>query len=239
MTWSIIARDAATGDLGIAIASRVIAVGAVCPWLKAGVGAVSTQSYTNPLYGEDVLAAMAAGLDPEAAIGQTTAADGGQDWRQVHAVDALGRVFAYTGKSCVDWHGSAAGDGVSVAGNMLSGPEVVAATLAAWEAGGGKAFPRRLLDALIAGDAAGGDKRGKQSAALKVAGVERLLKIDLRVDEAAEPLPELSRILDLFLEERAPYYSALATRRRPAGYFTPEDREAIAAGYRKARGIEP
>jgi len=238
MTWSIVARDAATGDFGVAVASKVIAVGALCPWAEGGVGALSTQSYTNPLYGEDVLAALKAGQDIETAIRAVTQADEGRDWRQVHGVDRAGRAFAFTGASCVDWIGGLAGDGVSVAGNMLAGPDIVEATMAAWRAGGAAPFARRLLDALIAGEAAGGDKRGKQSAAIRVAGAERVAKIDLRVDDAPEPTSTLSRILDSFLIERAPYYAGLPSRRNPNGSFAPEDREAIARGHRLAKGLD-
>ncbi len=237
MTWSIVARDAATGDFGVAVASCVIAVGALCPWAAAGVGALSTQSYTNPLYGPDILAALAGGAAIEAAIGSATAADEGRDWRQVHGVDSRGGAFVHTGAACVDWHGGLTGDGVSVAGNMLAGPAVIEATLAAWRDGGDKPFASRLMVALLAGDAAGGDKRGKQSAAIKVVGVEAWAKVDLRIDDAAEPVVDLARLLDGFLTGRAPYYAALATRRRPAGSYTPEARAAIARGYMRAYGL--
>lgn len=238
MTWSIVARDAASGGFGVAVASKVLAVGAVCPWAEAGVGALSTQSYTNPLYGPDILAALRQGGAIGDAIGAATAADDGRDWRQVHGVDAAGRAFAFTGADCVDWNGDVVGEGVSVAGNMLAGPEVVAATMQAWRDGWRSAFPRRLLDALLAGEAAGGDKRGRQSAAIRIVTTESWPAIDLRVDDHRQATDELSRLLDMFLAERAPYYAGLATRARPAGVYLPEAREALRRGYLKAHGRE-
>lgn len=238
MTWSIVARDAASGAIGVAVASKVLAVGAICPWLKAGVGALSTQSYTNPLYGPDILEALAAGENVEAAINAVTAADAGRGWRQVHGVDADGRAFGYTGADCVDWNGHKQGEGVSVAGNMLTGAEVVSETMAAWETGWEKPFARRLLDALAAGEAAGGDKRGKQSAAIKTVKTEVWPWIDLRIDDATSPIQDLSCMLDSFLAERAPYYATLATRDQPAGIFEPNERAAYQAGYKRASGEE-
>lgn len=237
MTWSIVARDAATGAFGVAVASKVLAVGALCPWARAGAGALSTQSYTNPLYGADILAALEAGAGIEAAILAGIAADEGRDWRQAHGVDRAGRSFAYTGASCVELAGHATGDGVSVAGNMLAGPDVVPATLAAWQGGWAQPFARRLLNALIAGDAAGGDKRGKQSAALRVVVDQPYPWLDLRIDNAAEPVRELAGLLDLFDNERAPYYASAPTRQAPAGYYLPDDRARIARAYFKARGL--
>lgn len=236
MTWSIVARDAASGAFGVAVASKVLAVGAICPWLAASVGALSTQSYTNPLYGPDVLGQLAAGEGIEAAIKAATAADDGRAWRQVHGVDADGMAFAYTGAACVDWNGHALGEGVSVAGNMLAGPEVVSETMKAWETGWAKPFARRLIDALAAGEAAGGDKRGKQSAAIKIVKTEPWPWIDLRIDDATAPIQDLSRMLDTFLTERAPYYVTLATRDQPAGIFEPSERAAYQAGYKRALG---
>lgn len=238
MTWSIVARDAASGAFGVAVASKVLAVGALCPWLEAGVGALSTQSYTNPLYGPDVLAKLAAGDGVKAAIGAVTSADAGCAVRQVHGVDAVGDAFAYTGLDCVDWNGHLVGEGVSVAGNMLAGPAVVAETMKAWVEGWDKPFARRLMDALAAGEAAGGDKRGKQSAAIKVVKTEPWPWIDLRIDDSTEPVQQLSRMLDRFLAERAPYYVTLATRDNPAGIYNPPEREAYQAGYKKALGEE-
>lgn len=238
MTWSIVARDAATGGFGVAVASKVLAVGALCPFAEAGVGALSSQSYTNPLYGPDVLAALRAGASIEAAIADVTAADDGRDWRQVHGVDAQGRTFQFSGGACVPEVCEARGDGVTVAGNMLASPDVAAATLAAWRSGADLAFPRRLLDALAAGEAAGGDMRGKQSAAIVTVAFEPWPAVDLRVDDSPDPIGELSRLLDVFLAERAPYYATRPTRARPAGDYEPAARDAVQRGYLKATGRE-
>ena len=238
MTWSIVAKDATSGAFGVAVASKVLAVGAVCPWLEAGAGALSTQSYTNPLYGPDVLAELATGGGIEAAIGAVTSADEGCAFRQVHGIDAEGNAFAYTGASCVNWNGHALGEGVSVAGNMLAGPAVVSETMKAWIDGWAKPFARRLMDALAAGKTAGGDKRGKQSAVIRIVKTDPWPWVDLRIDDAAEPVQDLSRMLDTFLAERTPYCATLATRNNPAGVYYPSKREAYQAGYRKALGEE-
>ena len=234
MTWSIVARDPDSGALGIAIASRVIAVGALCPWVRAGVAALSTQSYTSPVAAERTLAALAEGLDLEAAVAWALAGDRGHGWRQIHGVDADGRAYGYTGDCCIEWCGQWSGDAVSVAGNMLAGPAVIEATAAAWMAGSGRAFPDRLLSALEAGQRFGGDKRGQQSAALIVAGAEAHAEVDLRVDEHAAPLAELRRVFDLFWVERRPYYATLPTRRNPSGIFDPAEREAFIARFKDA-----
>ena len=150
MTWSIVARDTAQGHLGVAIATCAFAVGALCPRFHWGVGALSSQSYSSPLAGERVLEHLAAGLDGAAAVNHALADDEGRAWRQIHGVNAGGIPFAYTGADCVDWCGHWTSDGVSVAGNMLAGPAVVAATAEAWENGGDKPFAARLLAALAA-----------------------------------------------------------------------------------------
>lgn len=238
MTWSIAARDPATGALGVAVSSRVIAVGALCPWVREGVAALSTQSYTSPVAAERTLAALADGATLEAAVAAALADDDGRGWRQIHGVDARGRAHAYTGSSCVTWCGHWTGDAVSVAGNMLAGPDVVDATVMSWLESEGRPFADRLLSALEAGQAAGGDKRGQQSAALLVVGDEAHALVDLRIDEHVAPIAELRRVFDLFWLERRPYYATLPTRRSPSGIFDPAEREAFVARFREeaARG---
>ena len=226
MTWSIVARDTAQGHLGVAIATCAFAVGALCPRFRWGVGALSSQSYSSPLAGERVLEHLAAGLDGAAAVNHALADDDGRAWRQIHGVSAGGTPFAYTGADCVDWCGHWTGDGVSVAGNMLAGPAVVAATAEAWENGGDKPFAERLLAALAAGEAAGGDKRGKQSAALRVVGPEAHSEIDIRVDDHRDPLGELTRLFKLFWQERRPHFSTMPTRADPSGITDPAARTA-------------
>ncbi len=231
MTWSIVARDAESGALGIAIASRVVAVGAMCPHIRQGIGAVSSQSFTNPLYGPDALNAMASGLSIADALEPLIAADQGRAWRQVHGIDADGTPFGYTGASCVAWNGMRSSHGVSVAGNMISGPEVVDACHASFVRRPDLAFPERLLTALAMGELAGGDKRGKQSAALLVVGDRPYPIVDIRVDEHPEPIGELRRIHDIFVETRIPYLSTMATRENPAGIFDPKERADAVAAY--------
>jgi uncharacterized Ntn-hydrolase superfamily protein len=202
MTFSIVARDSATGDVGIAIASKALAVGAIAPFARANVGAISTQAMPNVAYGPDALARLAAGETPEGVLAALTAADAMAAHRQAGIVDAQGRSATWTGASCLEWAGGRVGPGVAVQGNILAGPEVVDAMLAAFEAETGT-FPRRLIAALRAGDQAGGDRRGRQSAALLVrrekgglAGLDDRW-IDLRVDDHTDPTAELARLLAL------------------------------------------
>ena len=166
MTWSIVTHDPATGAFAVAVATKAFAVGASCPFVRSGVGAVSTQSFTNRYLGPAILDAMARGLPPDAAIEGALAGDAGRGLRQVHAVDRHGRTAAWTGQNCVEWCGSVAAPGISVAGNMLAGEPTVAATLAAWQANPALELPERLMVAMEAGEAAGGDRRGRQSAAM-------------------------------------------------------------------------
>lgn len=216
MTWSIIARDA-SGAFGIAIASRFFAVGALCPHIRPGVGAVSTQALVNPLYGPAALEALAQGLAPHQVIEQITGGDEGRDHRQVHAIDAFGRTAVHTGAACIDWCGHQAGEGFSVAGNMLAGPQVIQATAAAYRDNAKLPFAQRLIAAMAAGDAAGGDKRGKQAAALRVHTTEDYPALDIRVDDHAEPIQELQRLYDKSLERFQPFTACLPSREHPAG----------------------
>jgi uncharacterized Ntn-hydrolase superfamily protein len=216
MTWSIIARDS-SGAFGIAIASRFFAVGALCPHACSGVGALSTQALVNPLYAAPALAALAKGMAPALVISQLTAADEGRAHRQLHLIAASGAAAAYTGAACIDWCGHATGSGFSVAGNMLAGPQVLAATASAYEANRGLPFAERLIAALAAGEAAGGDKRGKQAAALLIYTTEEYCALDLRVDDHPEPLAELQRLYRKSLERYQPFSTCLPSQQRPAG----------------------
>ena len=195
MTWSIVAHDPATGAFAVAVATRAFAVGASCPFVRAGVGAVSTQSFTNRYLAPAILDALARGLPPDAAIEAALAGDAGHGIRQVHAVDRHGRTAAWTGANCVAWCGSVAAPGISVAGNMLAGQPTVEATLASWKANPDTPMPDRLMAAMQAGEAAGGDRRGKQSAAMVMVATEDFPDLNLRVDDHSEPLQELSRVL--------------------------------------------
>lgn len=203
MTFSIVAIDPTTGDLGVAVASRFLAVGSVVPWAKAGVGAVATQALANVAYGPAGLAALADGLSASAALDRLTAADPVAAERQAGVVDAGGGAATYTGGGCLPWAGGRTGTGWAIQGNILTGPEVIDAMAEAFVAAVG-ALPDRLVAALHAGDGAGGDRRGRQSAALLVVrtsggygeGDDRW--IDLRVDDHPDPVPELRRLLGVW-----------------------------------------
>lgn len=204
-TFSIVAADPHTGEIGVAVQSRFLAVGAVVPWAKAGVGAVATQSRANTTYGPEGLRLLAAGTAPEEALKQLTAPDEARGIRQVGIVCADGRAATFTGADCLAWAGGRTGPGYAVQGNILAGEDVVTAMAESFEksAGSGKELAQRLLDALAAGQAAGGDKRGMQSAALLVvregwgyAGLNDRYR-DLRVDDHAEPIAELQRIYEM------------------------------------------
>jgi uncharacterized Ntn-hydrolase superfamily protein len=201
-TFSIVARDPATGELGVAVQSRFIAVGAVVPWARAGVGAVATQSYANPTYGPRGLDRLAKGEDPGAALDAMLAEDKDRDVRQAGMIDAAGRVATRTGSKCHGWAGGRTGPGYAVQGNLLAGEEVVTAMAKAFEVSRGE-LADRLIAALQAGQEAGGDLRGKQSAALLVVregwgygGLNDRYR-DLRVDDHPDPIPELKRIHEL------------------------------------------
>jgi uncharacterized Ntn-hydrolase superfamily protein len=216
MTWSIIARDD-SGALGVAVASRFFAVGALCAHARSGVGALATQALVNPGYGMVGLDLLAQRHDPAQVIEALVAADSGRDHRQVHVVDARGRTAAYTGKQCIDWCGQLECDGLSIAGNMLAGARVVEDTARAYRDHAHLSFAERLIAAMAAGEAAGGDKRGKQSAALRIVTTEDYPMLDLRVDDHDDPLCELRRLYDRSLERFQPFVACLPSRTRPAG----------------------
>lgn len=203
MTFSIVGRDPATGDLGVAVASKFLAVGALVPFARAGVGAVATQSYVNPGYGPDGLRLLATGRGPEDVAAQFQTTDPDIEQRQFGIVAADGRSVTYTGEGCHTWAGGTARENLAIQGNLLTGPEVVSAMLSAWEAAEGQPLPWRLLAALRAGDAAGGDRRGRQSAALLCVGAGRGYGgltdewVNLRADDHVDPCGELERLLDL------------------------------------------
>jgi uncharacterized Ntn-hydrolase superfamily protein len=233
VTWSILAHDATSGAFGVAVTSRAFAIGARSPHIRAGVGAVATQSVTNPYLGPRILDGLALGLTPAVAIEAALAVDPGRELRQVHAVDRHGQCAAWTGRHCVDWAGHLTGAGVSAAGNMLQNDGVLRATFDSYAASDAP-LAERLLAALEAGEAAGGDRRGRQAAALLVATTEDFPDIDLRVDDHAAPLPELCRLLGLYRREFEPQRALYPTKANPAGLA---DLEAIEALWR-ARGLD-
>jgi uncharacterized Ntn-hydrolase superfamily protein len=223
MTWSIVARDSG-GAFGVAVASRFFAVGVHCPHARSGVGALCTQALVNPHFGPQGLDSLDLGLSPTEAVMKLTSADSGRDHRQLHMIDSKSRSAAYTGSACVDWCGHLVRDGFSVAGNMLAGEQVLVKTAEAFEKTQGRPFAERLLAALEAGEAAGGDKRGKQAAALLIHTTESYPFLDLRVDDHPEPLAELHRLYEKSLERYQPFVACLPSRARPAGIT---DRAAI------------
>jgi uncharacterized Ntn-hydrolase superfamily protein len=201
MTFSIAAVDLQTGDAGVAVASKFLAVGNLVPWIEAGVGAVATQALCNARYGSDGLKLLA-GASAQDVLNRLLSADAGRERRQVGMVDLKGNAASHTGQGCIGWAGHRIGPGYACQGNCLAGEGVVAAMARAFETSTGPLY-QRLFAALVAGDAAGGDKRGRQSAALKVlrknAGYQGLSDtvMDLRVDDAADPMAEMRRLINL------------------------------------------
>ena len=231
MTWSIIARDTATGQIGIAVATRFFAVGARVPHIAAGLGGIATQALVNPYYGIDGIRMLREGGSPQEIANRLTGADDGRESRQLHILDAAGRIAAFTGKDCVDWCGHLAGEGFSIAGNMLAGADVLEETAKTYLAGESLPFARRLIAAMRAGEAAGGDKRGKQSAALLIHEREEWSALDLRVDDHDDPLAELERLEQVSRKHWVHFRKFLPTRQNPAGVT---DRATIDAGIEAA-----
>ena len=235
MTWSIIARDGATGQFGIAVATKFFAVGARVPHIAPGIGGVATQALVNPYYGIDGVRLLQDGKSPQEIVAALLAADEGRESRQLHIMDAQGRIAAHTGKECVDWCGHIEGDGFSIAGNMLAGPQVLDETAKAYVANATLPFAQRLIAAMRAGEAAGGDKRGKQSAALLINDGEEWSALDLRVDDHADPLAELERLERVSRERWVHFREFLPTRQNPAGIT---DRATIDASIAAATASE-
>jgi len=202
VTYSIVALDPATGDLGVAVQSKFLAVGAVVPWARAGVGAIATQSFANVAYGPDGLGHLVDGRPAAETLRRLVAADELREERQAGVVDARGGSASHTGGNCFAWAGGRLGDGFAAQGNILAGPAVVDG-LADTFLAAGRPFPELLVDCLAVADAAGGDRRGRESASLLVVragggyggGNDRW--IDLRVDHHDDPIGELGRLLDL------------------------------------------
>jgi uncharacterized Ntn-hydrolase superfamily protein len=198
-TYSIVACDLEAGQWGVAVQSKFLAVGSVVPWAEPGAGAVATQSYANPRYGPDGLALLRQGRSAREVVDELTAADEGRAERQVGVVDARGRAATFTGQGCQDWAGGRTGNGYAAQGNILVSAATVDALAGTFAASRGP-LAERLLGSLAAGQAAGGDSRGQQSAALLVverdsgyAGLSDTL-VDLRVDDHEQPIEELQRL---------------------------------------------
>ncbi len=235
MTWSIIARDRETGEFGIAVATRFFAGGARVPFIASGLGAIATQALVNPYYGIDGLRLLREGRNAHDVLVALLAADSGRESRQLHIMDAKGEIAAHTGGECVDWCGHIAGNGFSIAGNMLAGAAVLDETARAYLANDSQPLPHRLIVAMRAGEAAGGDKRGKQSAALLIHGEEEWSALDLRVDDHPDPLAELERLEQVSRELWVHFREFLPTRKNPDGVT---DRAVIDAGIKAAIAAE-
>lgn len=216
MTWSILVRDPATGALGAAVASRFFAVGAMCIRVEGGVAALSTQALVNPMYAVHAMPRLRAGETADAVLASLFAGDPGATQRQFHIIDAAGRIAQHTGAECVTWSGHVRGQDVSVAGNMLAGPQVVRHTLAAYLESSGP-LVERLIGALRAGEAAGGDKRGKQSAGLQICTRDPYPDLDIRADDHPDPLAELTRLYQVSRERFAVFRRFLPGRDNAVG----------------------
>lgn len=238
MTWSIVAREPETGDLAIAVATRFFAVGSLVPHIRGGIGAVATQAFVSPLYGIDGVAMLAAGHAPEEIIRTLTARDEGREQRQFHLIDAKGNNAAFTGAKCIDWAGHLIDDNVSVAGNMLAGPQVIAETLSTFKKTKDKPLAERLLEAMRAGEDAGGDKRGKQSAALVIHRDQDYAWLNIRVDDSADPLAELERLYAVAQERYLYFAETMATRQNPDGMIDRREIDEKIAALEAARIAE-
>jgi len=227
MTWSIIARDPLSGAFGVAVASKFFAVGAICPHGEGGVGALSTQALPNPLWGYRGMRLLREGMPAQAVVEHVTKPDRGAEQRQFHVHDAKGGIGVHTGTGCIDWCGHLVREGLSVAGNMLAGPNVISATAHSFETSTEKSFVRRLIAAMMAGEAAGGDKRGRQSAAVVIWTTEEYPAVSLRVDDHEDPLRELARLESVGRERLFHYVKFMPSRANPHGTL---DRDVIEAG---------
>jgi uncharacterized Ntn-hydrolase superfamily protein len=212
MTFSIAARCARTGQLGVATSSRALAAGGLVPYLRSGVGAVASQSFVNPYLGIDGLELLRQGLSAQDTLSRLVDADPGRDLRQAAVVDTNGSVAAYTGERCIPWAGHLLGDAFVCLGNILVDESVVHAMADAYRAAPQEELSERLLLALEAGQAAGGDRRGRQSAGVVVFGEEEYPLCDLRVDDHEDPIPELRRVYEVYKAEEAPFLRMMPRR---------------------------
>jgi uncharacterized Ntn-hydrolase superfamily protein len=225
MTWSIVAKDPLSGQIGIAVSTCAFAVGARVPFIASHVGAIASQAFMNPFYGTRGLELLKAGASAEDTIKIITDKDEGRADRQVHIMDSAGRFAAYTGEGCIPWAGSLIRDHFSVAGNMLAGPQVIEETARVFEKESALPFARRFLAALKAGEAAGGDKRGKQSAAILTHDSEEYALIDIRVDDHPDPLAELTRLEEVSRQRYIHFRTCMPSAKNPFGVLGREEIE--------------
>jgi uncharacterized Ntn-hydrolase superfamily protein len=235
MTWSIIFHEKSSGRIAIAVATKFFAVGARVPHVEPRKGAVCTQALMNPLYGPHGLRLIREGVAAADVVRILVTPDAGREHRQIHVMGADGKFAAHTGAECVPWCGHWIGEDMSVAGNMLAGPQVVSETVRFFRENASMPLPRRLIGAMKAGEKVGGDKRGKQSAALVIYGNQDYSELDLRVDDHIEPLLELARLESVSRERWTHFRDFIPTRENPAGIF---DRAAIDAGIERSLAAE-
>lgn len=216
-TFSITARCEKTGQLGVAISTSLPAVGALCPFAKAGVGAITTQSFINPYIGINGLSYLHSGLTADEVLERVLSEDPDPEMRQVSIVDSNGKAVSFTGNKCDSWNGHKTGKNYAVAGNMLVGEETILEMEEVFKSSNALPFTERLLQSLEAGQKVGGDKRGKQSAALIIVEKEEYPMIDLRVDDHKEPVRELRRIYEVARQKLYPFVRMLPTLKNPSG----------------------
>jgi uncharacterized Ntn-hydrolase superfamily protein len=236
MTWSIIVRERDSGRIAIAVATKFFAVGSRVPSIAPTRGAVCSQALFNPHYGPRGLGLIRDGVGAADVVRLLTEPDAGRAHRQLHVLGADGLFAAHTGAECVPWCGHWIGEDMSVAGNMLAGPAVIAETVRTMRERADLPLPRRLITAMRAGEKAGGDKRGKQSAALLIYGDQEYSELDLRVDDHVEPLLELARLEAVSRERWTHFRAFLATRDNPAGTF---DRAELEAAIERSLAADP
>lgn len=224
MTYSLIARDA-DGSIGLIVASKFFACGSLVPYVNDKV-AIASQAFCNPIWGTEGRDRLSAGASADAVLNDLVDRDDGRAIRQAHLMDLNGTFAAHTGADCVDWAGHLIHGDHSVAGNMLAGPDVIQATSEAFSAQSTLPFPDRLIAAMKAGEAAGGDKRGRQAAALVIHRGQPYPWLDLRADDHSDPLSEVARLWDVAQERYIHFAKGLPTTDMFSGYPT---REAIDA----------
>ena len=216
-TFSISARCSRTGMLGVAVSTAVPGGGGICPFVKPGVGAISTQSWVNPYLGIDGLKLLEQGKTAQQTLDILMKDDPGRDVRQLGIVDANGTSAAWTGSHCTEWNGHITGTDFSVQGNMLVGARTIEAMAETFQSTSSLTLSERLIAVLEAGQSAGGDKRGRQSAALLVYKVEEFPYLSLRVDEHAHPVAELRRVFEIARHQLLPFVDGMPSRRDPLG----------------------
>ncbi|AXF55246.1 DUF1028 domain-containing protein [Salicibibacter kimchii] len=231
-TFSITARCEKTGQFGVAVSTNLPAVGSMCPFVKAEVGAIATQSFVNPYIGINGLKYLEVGMSAQEVLDHIKKEDPEPELRQFSIVDNTGQAVAFSGERCDGWYGHRVGNTYAVAGNMLVGEDTILEMEASFHKTVDLSLAERLMKALGAGQAAGGDKRGRQSAALKVVSTEDYPLVDLRVDEHSDPVNELARVYEVAQTDLFPFIESLPTIENPKGHFafgsldiTQEDKE--------------